>query len=442
MGKEHSTFREHLTVYAPAILLALLGFVLAYQFVDPAPSSKITIATGQKDGAYALFAERYRKILQREKVELEIIHTAGSIKNINLLEQGNAITAFIQNGSSDADTKEDLQSLGSLFFEPIWVFHRNSLKPGRLSDLQGMKISVGADGSGTKPLALQLLRDNSINATDAELISMSSEESANGLLLGEIDAMFLVASPQSPTVAKLLSSEDISLMDFERADAYTSMHKYLSSVVLHQGVINMRRNIPAQDITLLAASANLVAHTDLHPAHIDLLLQAAKEVHENGGWFENNGQFPSPAYLEFPLGKEARRFYEYGPPFLQRYLPFWAASLVDRLKVMLLPLIALLLPLFKIMPPLYRWRMRSRVYRWYDDLLKIDRQSHTTKDADSIQRFLAELDEIEQGISITNVPLSFAEELYDLRLHLNMVRGRLRDTRKDLSEAAPGAHEF
>jgi len=441
LDRENSSLREQMNIYAPAMLLALLGFVLAYQFVDPAPARTITIAAGQKDGAYALFAERYREILQREDVELKIINSAGSLENMQLLKQGKAKTAFIQSGTTMA-ASDELQSLGSLFFEPIWVFHSNSLDLTRLSQLQGKSIAIGAEGSGTKPLALQLLQDNAIDATNAQLLSMSSEQSANQLLQGELDAIFLVASPHSSTVSRLLSSDRVKLMAFERAKAYTSRHKFLSSVTLPQGVIDMQRNIPDRDLNLLAASANLIGHSNLHPAHIDLLLQAATEVHGGGGWFEQNGEFPSSAYLELPLGKEARRFYDYGPPFLQRYLPFWAASLVDRLKVMLLPLIALLLPLFKIMPPLYRWRMRSRVYRWYDDLLKIDRLSHTTTDAATIQRCLSELDEIEQGISDTNVPLSFAEELYDLRLHLNMVRGRLKDMVIGGSKTAPGAHRF
>ncbi len=442
MNRENSSLREQFSIYGPAILLTLFGFLLAYQFVDPAPPRTITIAAGQKDGAYTLFAERYRKILQRDGVELKIINSAGSQENIQLLEQGQATTAFIQSGSSNKDAESEIQSLGSLYFEPIWVFHTVALDLTRLSQLHGKRIAVGAEGSGTKPLAQQLLQDNNINNSNTKLISESSEQSANLLLQGEVDAMFLVGSPHAPTISRLLSSYKVKLMAFERAKAYTSRHKFLSRVTLAQGVIDMQRNIPAQDLTLLAASASLVGHSNLHPAHIDLLLQAATEVHGGGGWFERNGEFPSAAYLELPLGKEARRFYDYGPPFLQRYLPFWAASLVDRLKVMLLPLIALLLPLFKIMPPLYRWRMRSRVYHWYDDLLRIDRLSHIATDLATIQDYLSQLDAIEQGISDTNVPLSFAEELYDLRLHLNMVRGRLKEMITDSGITAPGAHRF
>jgi len=283
LHQQNSTFREQLKIYAPAILLALVGFVLAYQFVDPAPSRKLVIATGQKDGAYAIFAQRYRQILQRENVELEIIHSAGSIENIKLLQQGKAAIAFIQSGSTDTTTNNEFQSLGSLFFEPIWVFHRRELDLTRLNNLQGKRIAVGADGSGTKPLAMQLLQDNGLNATNAELVSLNSQDSANQLLQGKVDALFLVASPHSPTVARLLTSDRVALMNFKRASAYISLHKYLSRVTLPQGIIDMQHNIPNQDLALLATSANLAADTDLHPAHIDLLLQTAKEVHGTGG---------------------------------------------------------------------------------------------------------------------------------------------------------------
>jgi len=125
---------------------------------------------------------------------------------------------------------------------------------------------------------------------------MSSEQSANQLLQGEVDAIFLVASPHSSTVSRLLSSDRVKLMAFERAKAYTSRHKFLSSVTLPQGVIDMQRNIPDRDLNLLAASANLIGHSNLHPAHIDLLLQAATEVHGGGGWFEQNGEFRNLAF--------------------------------------------------------------------------------------------------------------------------------------------------
>jgi len=358
---------------------------------------------------------------------LEILNTTGSLENIQLLESGKADIAFVQGGVTESADSDDLLSLGSLYFEPVWLFHRNSLNIEQLTDLQHKRVAVGIEGSGTRALAIRLLSDNSITTLNADLRSMEIRASADALLNGDIDAAFFVASPQSSVVRKLLEADQIALMDFNRAEAYTRIHRYLSVVTLPEGVIDLKRNLPSKQTQLLATSANLVSRRDLHPALIDLLLQAATEVHGRGGWFEQTGQFPNPDYLDFPLIKEAKRFYKYGPPFLQRYLPFWAATLVDRLKVMLLPLVALLLPLFKIMPPLYRWRMRSRIYPWYKEVRAIDKQAYqSTPDIDSS---LVELARIEREVANISVPLSFAEELYDLRLHISLVQERLTKQR-------------
>ncbi|MES9874828.1 MAG: TAXI family TRAP transporter solute-binding subunit, partial [Candidatus Sedimenticola sp. 6PFRAG7] len=321
-------FRDHLHIFGPGIAITLLGFLLAFQFVKPAPPDQITIATGGMEGAYSLFGQQYRDYLKRENIELRVLNTKGSVENIQLLESGKADIAFVQGGTEESSKSEELISLGSLYFEPIWVFHRGDLTLDRLTGLDSRKIAIGPEGSGTRAVALQLLGDNSITDANAELLELSGRPAADALLGGEIDAAFFVASPQSAVVRALLDSTEIALMNFKRADAYTRLHRYLSPAVLPEGVINLRHNLPRQETRLLAASANLVAHQDLHPALIDLLLQAASESHGEGGWFEQAGQFPSPDYLVFPLSKEAKRFYEFGPPLLQRYLPFWAATLV------------------------------------------------------------------------------------------------------------------
>ena len=284
-------------------------------------------------------------------------------------------------------------------------------------------MAIGPEGSGTRAVALQLLGDNSINTSNSTLLELSGRKAADALLGGQIDAAFFIASPRSPIVRALLDSTEIRLMDFKRADAYTRTHRFLSSVTLPQGVINLRQDIPDRETRLLAATANLVVHKQTHPALIDLLLQGATELHGPGGWFETAGEFPQPDYLVYPLSTDAKRFYDYGPPLLQRYLPFWAATLVDRLKVMLLPLIALMIPLIKIMPPIYRWRIRSRIYRWYREVLTLDKS--VFQQGTDIHHAIAELDAIEREVSKVSVPLSFAEELYDLRLHIALVREKL-----------------
>jgi hypothetical protein len=224
----------------------------------------------------------------------------------------------------------------------------------------------------------------------------------------------------------LVESRKVRLKSVDRVKAFTNRYRYLSEVILPEGVIDLQENIPSQDISLLAPAAQLVAREDFHPALVDLLLQAAKKTHEAGGLFETPGEFPSPRYLDFPLSKESRRFFRFGPPFLQRYLPFWVAIFLSRMKVMLLPLLALLYPLFKIMPPFYRWRMRARIYRWYSELEAYDPDIRKDLKVECLDEYLAELDKIEEKVSKVSIPLSYSEELYGFRLHVDMLRKKLR----------------
>jgi TRAP transporter TAXI family solute receptor len=428
-------FRDHLHIFGPAILITLLGFILTYQFVDPAPPDHIRIATGSKDGAYYLFALKYREALAKEGIDLEILPTAGSLENIELLQRGQVDIAFVQGGLAGQNKDaQALASLGSFYYEPLWLFHRLEPPPARLTDLRGRRIAVGQPGSGTSALAGALLSDNRLTAETAQLLPIGGQEAIDRLIGGRLDAAFFVASPRSPVVEKLLLSDNIGLMSFQRAAAYTRRHHFLSRVTLPQGVVDLARDIPGQEISLLATTANMVARTDLHPALIDLLVYSGQQIHGGGGWFEASGRFPTPDYADFPLSQEARHFYQRGPSFLQRYLPFWAATLLDRMKVMLLPLVALMIPLTKIMPPLYRWRIRSRIYPWYRDVLAIDRRA-AQHDLD-LEQALQDLSAIEREVAKVSVPLSFAEELYDLRLHISLARERLEKIRKNALKRA------
>jgi TRAP transporter TAXI family solute receptor len=410
------------------VLFALIGFIVAYQFVNPAPPDQIALGTGRPEGNYYALGQAYHKILARDKIKVDVRSTSGSIENIGLLQTDSdgVDVAFIQGGTGGSVAADRLISLGSLYFEPLWLFYRKDIDLNHLTDLKDQRIAVGPDGSGTQALARQLLELNTLTAESINLLPAGGEEAAAMLLQGDLDAAFFVIAASSPVVNTLLRSEAVALFSFDRAAAYTRHFQFLSAVTLPEGVIDFSQNIPTRDTTLLAAATNLVARRDLHPALIDLLLQAAQEVHGQGGLFEKSHQFPSPQHIEFDLSKESRRFYASGPPFLQRYLPFWAATLVDRLKVMLLPLVALLLPLFRIMPPLYRWRVRSRIYRWYSELATVDPESYNHLSGEKLKKNLAELNRIEDEVSKVTIPLSYSVELYELRLHLEYLRYKLR----------------
>lgn len=416
--------KDSLRIAFVSLIILAAGFGIAYQFVEPAPPRAITIASGGPSGAYYAYAKRYAEILARQGIALTVLETAGSLENIDLLASRKADVAFVQGGTGDAQRNPDLVSLGSLYFEPLWVFVRTDLAVEKLTDLKGLKIAAGAMGSGTWAVARQLLDINQMPTDAPTILHLGSSEAAESLLTGDVDAAFFVTSPTSALIGQLLAEPAQSLvkiLNFNRAPAYTRQLRALSAVTLHQGVVSLGRNVPEHDITLLAPAATLAAQGDLHPALQTLLVRAASEVHKNGGLFEEPGQFPSSRYVDYPMSDDAQRFLKNGPSFLERYLPFWAAVLVDRLKVMLIPLLTLLIPLAKILPPAYRWRIRSRIFRWYKDLIRIEQSALKTHDADTRTALRAELQTMADEVRDLNVPLSYTDEVYNLRLHVELV---------------------
>lgn len=417
-------------VYGLGFVVVLAGFLVAYQFVEPAPPRAFTIATGGPDGAYHAFGSRYAAALQKQGITLNVISTKGSLDNLSRLQDpAQAVdVAFVQGGTGAGVSADNLMALGSMYFEPFWVFTRKGDSPPRLGALAGKRIAVGGEGSGTRAVALHLLAENGVTGTDATLLALGGREAEAALKTGAIDALMTVASPSSALVHDLLQAPDLQPMTFSRAEAYGLRNRFLSTVRLPRGAVDLAADVPAHDLTLLAPAATLVARKDLHPALVTLLLQAAGTVHGPGGVFEEPNAFPSARFVEFPLSPEAARYYRSGPSFLQRYLPFWAANLIDRLKVMLIPLLTLLLPLGKVLPPLYRWRIRSRIYRWYKDLLEIEEAVHgDDRDAETLA---ARLDAIEAEVQHLSVPLSYADAAYSLRMHIGLVRESLARVQK------------
>lgn len=409
--------RDKLKTFLPALVITVGAFMLAYQFVDPAPPNTLTLSAGSKGGAYYAYAESYRDYLKQRGISVRLLESAGSQENVERLSAGEADVAFVQSGIANPENNA-LTSLGSLYYEPLWVFVRSDAGVKSLIDLQGKSIAVGSKGSGTRVLSVQLLKENGLSEHNTSLSSAGANKAADALLNGKVDAVFLVAGASAETVQMLNQSSRVKLLSFTRAEAYTRRISTLSSLSLPQGTLNLASNMPKKDTTLLAATATLLINKNTHPALQDLLLQAALYVHGGRTLFSHEGEFPTSHYSAITLSKEAQRYYKSGPPFLQRYLPFWAATLVDRLKVMLLPFVALLIPLFKVMPPLYRWRVRSRIYRWYDELGRIDIALAEGTD----QTMFDELDRIENEIRKVHVPLSYADELYSLRMHLALIR--------------------
>jgi TRAP-type uncharacterized transport system substrate-binding protein len=422
--------KEKLIILCPAVVIAILAFVFVYHFVDPFPPRRISFGCGPPEGANFKDARAYQKILSKEGITLDLKNTAGSAENLKLLgaASGGVDVAFVQGSMKSLVPKTDLVSLGSLFFEPLWIFHRNDLALQRIPDLKGLRLAIGEEGGGTRILAVRLLELNGVNSQNTRFLAYGFQKAADMLLNGEVDVAFFVSKSThlAAHVTQLIDSKSVKLMGLERAEAYALLYHYLYVLRVPEGVIDFEANIPARDLTLVAPTTQLVARPDLHPALINLLLEAAEIVHESGGDFEREGEFPTPKYLDFKLSPEAERFYKFGPSFLQRYLPFWVAILVSRMTILLLPLVAVVLPVFKLMPLIYRWRMRSRIYRWYSKLRAFDPERHKEEASERLQEYLVKLEGIEEKVSNISVPLSFSEELYQLRMHIDLLRSELK----------------
>lgn len=423
---KHLSWRDLVFVALPSLLLAIGAFWLAAQFIKPAPPEQLIISTGGEGGAYQLFAARYKDMLARYQITLVQKPSAGSLENLQRLrDPAFAVdAAFIQGGTARPGEKDSLVSLGDFYHEPLWIFYRDGVLGGadKLLDLKGRRLAIGIVGSGTNHLAMQLLAANGIDAKNTRLMAEGGLGLVARLQKNEIDAVFVVGPTQSSLVWSLLYTPGVRLMSLAHAEAYTRRLPYLARLVLPRGAIDLTQDIPPHDIQLVSPMTTLLAREDTHPALIGLLMQVASEVHGEPGVFQKPGEFPRAGHSEFPLSKEAARYYTSGKPFLQRYMPFWAATLIDRMVVMLVPLLAVLLPLFKFAPQLYGWRVRSRIYRRYGELKFLENEVNENPGAHTRAEWLEKLDRIETDASQIRTPLTFSDMLYTLRVHIDLVR--------------------
>jgi hypothetical protein len=425
--------RELLVSAGPFALLAIGLLVLAYLWLDPTPPRRVTLATGPAQSAYDEFGKRYRKALAANNIDVVLLASQGSSDNLRLLREGKADLGFVQGGSNERATSDEsgVVSLGSLFVEPLWLFYREPAARQRagqasltsLTQLQGLRLNVGTPGSGVPALMRKLFDANKIDPAQLTLSQLGETPATMALLAGDIDAIVFASAPESLMVQMLLQTPGIQLMDFAQSEAYSRRFPFLTPVVLPRGVVDLSRDMPATDLRLVATTTELLARERTHPALLQLFAQAAIDLHSAAGWFNRAGAFPTTQHSEYPVSREAQRTISGGRPFLQRYLSFWLANLVERMWLALGVILALLLPLSRVVPPLYQFRIRSRVFRWYAQLRALELQMQEPQaDPAHIAR---ELDALERKVAGIHVPLSYADELYALRSNIELVRGKL-----------------
>jgi TRAP-type uncharacterized transport system substrate-binding protein len=433
------SLRDLVATAGPFVIVALVLLAGAYFLLKPAPPRHVVLATGPEDSAYADFGERYAQELKRYGIKVTLRTTRGSYDNLHMLRdpKQDVDLAFVQGGASESlrapkegDDQMPLESLGSLFYEPVWLFYRTEAAKGlpggtlgSLPELRDWRINLGARGSGAPGLMRKLLALNGIERDTLHYTNLALTPAVVELLDGKLDAIAFVTAPETPMVQMLLQTPGIGLFEFPQNEAYAHHFTFLSPVVLPRGVVDIARNVPAHDVPLIAPTTSLVARVDTHPALVQLFVQAASKIHGGAGWIARAGQFPSPSNSEFPLAPEAERYYRNGPPLLQRYLPFWLANLIDRMWVALFSIVAVLIPLSRVVPPLYEFRIRSRIFRWYRQLRHIE--DRLGRGAAPVADLLGELDALDAKAEHIVVPLSYMDELYDLRGHIDLVRERL-----------------
>lgn len=420
--------RDLLVVGLPLLVLVLAGFWVASRFIQPAPPKSLVISTGGEGGAYQRYGAVYKDVLARYNVELVEQPSAGSTENLARLRDPEqpVDVAFIQGGTARVQEDDALLSLGSLYHEPLWIFYREGLgTPSRIADLKGLRVAIGGEGSGTRYLAQELLFINQIDARNTRLLTQSGLGLVQALANKRIDAAFVVGPTQSAAIWTLLHTPGVKLMNLVHAEAYTRQFPYLGKLVLPRGAVDMAADLPPTDVELLAPMATLVVREDTHPALIDLLMQAMSEAHGGTGIFQRAGEFPRAPVMtaaDFPLSPEAQRYYKSGKPWLQRFLPFWAATLVDRMVVLLIPLFAVLIPVMKIAPGLYNWRIKSRIYKRYGELKFIEAEVEADPAKLTREEWMKRVDAIERDVNHLTMPLTFSDMVYTLRSHITLVR--------------------
>lgn len=412
---------------AAIVLVAIAGLVAAFSILNPTPPRLVVMSTGPDGSAYAAYAEQYRDHFAANGITLELRSSDGAQENLQRLTDANndAEVAFITMGSLGL-AAEELHSLGAMFFEPLWVFTGDDDIANRnLASASEKKISIGLPGSRSNSAARQLFMLLGFAAGDIPFLELDPQVSVGQLKDGSIDAVIMVTNAATPLVKDLLANEDVTLVNFARADAYAALYPQLKKLVVPAGVGSLAKGLPPNDVNILASTAILAVRKDTHSAIQTLLLDAASQIHAAPDLFHADGRFPSTNTFLIPLSPDASRYYTSGRPFLQRILPFWLAILVMQILVAALPLLGLIYPALKFMPSAFEWAMRRRIFLLYGELRVLESELPENIANEGLDEFVKKLDALESKVRNLKVPLTFSNLVFALRSHVNVVRARL-----------------
>lgn len=429
-----SPYRHGSVVAAIIVTALLLGALLWWGLnrVSPLPPDHFIMTTGAEGSSYQQLAKEYRDLLAGEGIRVELRPSEGDVENLARLRDpaSGVDVGFLQGGLTNAKESPELTSLGTIAYEPVWFFYRGSGKTpaGLLGELGTLRLSLGPPLSGTRALATRLLARAGVDTGSALIHGLDPEEAAQQLIDGRIDAAIIVTGWNAPAVQRLLTTPGISLLALKRVDAYVALYPFLTKVILPEGAGDMVRDNPPVDVPMLANETSLIIRKDLHPAIQHLLLYAAEEIHSRPGIFNAAGQFPANEAIDLPVSRVAREFYKSGRPFLQRYMPYWLAALVERVLIVLVPLFGLMVPLVRVAPSLYAWQIRRRVLGLYRDLRVLEHEVDAGAAGAPSPRMKERLDELERRAHQVKLPVAYTPMLYTLRDHIALVRRRIGET--------------
>jgi TRAP transporter TAXI family solute receptor len=411
------------------LVLALLVLAAVLWVVHSAPPRTLVLTSGPAGSSFARWAEAYQKELGEHGVTLEVRSSGGSLDNLRRLQtpEPRVDIGFVTGGIVPASEIHGVESLGSVAYQPLMIFYRNAVPFGRLSELAGKRVAVGAPGSGTRAISLQLLQANGITGAPTVFSDLDADAATTALIDGQLDAIFLMGdSAATQTLRTLVRAPGIQLLDFRQADAYVRRYPFLNKIALPEGSFDLAKNLPATDVEVVGPTVELVARKDLNPALCDLLLDVAGRVHGKANLLQKKDEFPAPPDHEIPASADALRFYKSGKGFAYRVIKnFWIANLTNRILVAIVPLALVLLPILRLLPVAYQLGVRLRIYRCYRPLLRIERDLFGDLTAERVQELQRRLDEVEQLVNHLKVPASFADQFYELRVHISFVRQRL-----------------
>ena len=423
--------RNWLLIRLPIGLLAAALATWLWQTFWPMPPTQLSITTGGAEGAYYRHAQRYAGLFAAHGVRLTIQTSAGSQQNLERLRQREAPSdlAFVQGGfgylslAMDFTNSPHVQTLVNVDVEPLWLFTRLP-QLATLTQLQGLRVAIGPEGSGSRQVAFKLLEQARLDPKDLTLSHLTGNAAAEALAQGQIDVVLLVAAPQADSIQNMLRLPGVQPVGLRLSAAITERNPYLEARLLPRNALGER--LPAQDLTLLTTSASLVARDTLHPALKRLAVVVAPQSHGGSGVFHRAGEFPSLRQIDFPIAHQGRNMLAHGLNALERLMPFWWAQLTERLLLIVLPVALGALWLMVLIPSGLRWRLKSRVNRWYGELKFIENDlQQTSLPGLDLTRFLLRLNGIEKALTAFRCPNDLMPQCYTLHQHIDFVRRRL-----------------